>query len=100
MSKLVSHHTTISKDQPKLTCNDYDVLEESSANDYEETLHTYANIPGTPDYSNVSGYDEANSSNTPTNDDEERYLDPGHSEADMCTCFKQKCCLIKESEIR
>ena len=70
--------------------------------DYEDALHTYANIPGMPDYSDVSEYDEVsngNSGNSPN--DEDIFVDPGHNAVDMCTCFEKKmCCLIKNSDIR
>ena len=97
VSCLVSQ-CTISKDRPKLTCNDYEFLKETA--DYEEALHTYANISSIPaaEYLSTSEYDEVPNSDST---DEEIYIDPGHSEADICTCFKtKKDYLIDKSDIR
>ena len=58
------------------------------------------NIPNVPDYSKVLDHKEANSDINSPVDDEEFYIDPGHCEANICACFKEKCYVIKKSDIR
>ena len=87
--------STTTKDRLKLAREHYEAVEKTS--DYEEALHTYANIPGIPDYSTVSEYEEASNSDN----DEEVFIDPGHDAADMYTCFeKHMCCVINKSDIK
>ena len=95
-----SRRGTMGKDHPKVTCMDYVTIEETS--DYEEALHTYTNIPGVPDYTNVTEYEEfVPSSDDNTADDEELYLDPGQCVVNMRNCFeKKKHCVIDKSDIR
>ena len=90
----------MTRDRPKLTSEDYVVLQEAS--DYEEALHTYTNIPGIPDYVNVSESEEASNTNIRnSSDDEEIFIDPGHDAVFMCTCFeKKKGCVINKNDIR
>ena len=85
------------KDHPKLICKDYEAIEETS--DYEEALHTYANISNVhlAEYLSTTEYDEV-----PSNDvtgEEEIFIDPGHCEADICNFFK-KHCFINQNDVR
>ena len=85
------------KDRPKLICKDYEAIEETS--DYEEALHTYANISNVhlAEYLSTTEYDEV-----PSNDvtgEEEIFIDPGHCEADICNFFKKRC-FINQNDVR
>lgn len=95
-----SRRGTMGKNHPKVTCMDYVTIEVAS--DYEEAMHTYANIPGVRDYVNATEYEEfVPSSNNGTADDEELYLDPGQCVVKMCACFeKKRRCVINKSDIR
>lgn len=94
-----SQRSTMGKDRPKLTCEDYYVILEE-ASDYEEALHTYANMLGIPDYFNITDHEDVPNNNN-TAENEEIFVDPGHCVTHMCACFeKKKHCLINESDIR
>ena len=93
-----SRRSTVVKDRPKLTCNDYEVVKET--NDYKEALYTYISIPGIPDYVNVSESEDLSNKNYIA-DDEDLYRDPGHCPIMLRNSFEnKKHCLISESDIR
>ena len=95
-----SRRGTMGKDRPKVTCMDYVTVGVES--DYEEALHTYANIRGVHGCVNAAEYEEfVPSSNNRTVDDNELYLDPGQCVMKMCDCFEnKKRCVINKSDIR
>ena len=95
LSPLVSPNKF--KDRPKLTCKDYEAMEETA--DYEEALHTYANISNLPlaEHLSTTEYDEVPSNDI--TDEEEVFIDPGHCEADICAFFKKRC-FINQNDVR
>ena len=93
-----SRRSTVVKDRPKLVGNDYEVVKE--VNDYQEALYTYANIPGIPDYVNISESENPPIKNN-TTDDEDLYIDPGHCPVALRKCFEnKKHWMINKNDIR
>ena len=82
----------ISKNPAKVKSNDYEPLLDSA--DYASALHVYVNTMNETvvsedvrglDYSEISDVDIVS-----TNNEEDVYSDPGHSEAAVYACFEKK----------
>lgn len=87
----ITPETTISRDKPKLVCNDYHTLQNPA--EYSTALHIYSNTLRDPNtFSDI--YDDTRTksySNTLKEDGEEEiFLDPGHSEEAIYACFERK----------
>ena len=81
----------ISKDPAKVKNNDYEPLPDSA--DYASALCVYVNTMRDSVIKDVRGLDYSEVSNVDTvstNDEEDVYSDPGHSEADVYACFEKK----------
>ena len=87
----IAPETTISRDKPKLVCNDYHTLQNPA--EYSAALHIYSNTLRDPNaFSDI--YDDSRTksySDTLKEDGEEEiFLDPGHSEEAIYACFERK----------
>ena len=83
-SDLFVQQNSLGKDCPKLACNDYIGLHNPST--YATALESYSNLEKsfTYDYARALECSEV-STNV-----EEIFLDPGHSQADIYSCFERK----------
>ena len=90
------------RDKPKRTCNDYHTLQNPA--EYSSALRTYSNTLKHPDafsdpYDDVRAKSYSNSSMK--DDDEEIFLDPGHSEEAIYACFEKRMFrTIKKDHVR
>ena len=92
MSPCLNLLETADKSCSKAASNDYESLPKPA--EYASALGTYSNIIRESYYINSTSMLECsemfNVSSTSTNDDEEVYSDPGHSEAAVYACFERK----------
>ena len=94
---------TLGKNYSKITCNDYEAIQ--NADEYASAVRVYSNtVKDSTSYDDTieSEYSEIEDvDNTTTNDEEEIYSDPGHSEADIYACFERKRFrMIKRNDVR
>ena len=92
MTPYLNPQETTAKSHSKIASKDYEPLPRPA--EYATEIGAYSNIIRE---SYVSSHMSAlecsevfNVYNTSANDEEEIYLDPGHSEADVYACFERK----------
>ena len=95
------HSDAMGKNYSKFSCNDYEAVK----NPDESAVHAYSNCVRqsvayddaiTSEYSEIENADSAI-----VNDEEDIYSDPGHSEADIYTCFeKKRFRMLKRNDVR
>ena len=92
MNTYLDLQETTAKSCSRAASKDYESLPKPA--EYASALGTYSNIIRESYYINSISVLECsemfNASSTFTNDDEEVYSDPGHSEAAVYACFERK----------
>lgn len=87
------------KNHSKVASRDYESLPNSD--EYASAVCVYYNLMRTSATNNSSSLEYSEIFATSTNDEEEVYSDPGHSEAEVFACFeKKRFCKIKINEVR
>ena len=92
MTPYLDPQETTAKSHSKVSSKDYEPLPRPA--EYATAIGAYSNIIResyiNSDMSALECSEAFNAYNTSANDEEEIYLDPGYSEADVYACFEKK----------